>query len=249
MSLSARTKELLEQARREAEPGPDDLRRLRAQLSTKLSTEEPALTAVPLAFLKVAGAVALAAAGLSAWQWLRPEKPAPPPITSAAVCPPSPECPAPTVAPACPPAPTAVPTPAAPACPPASKAAATAGPRPGAGGLRELSYTLPADDADRWALEVGLLVDARVALDEGRSLDALGHAQRHARLFPDSGFQEERLAVEVMATCQVGRPELAKSPLRALLALEPATTYLPRIRSACGWQDPAQTLEEQPDGE
>ncbi|MCA2978360.1 MAG: hypothetical protein INH37_08760, partial [Myxococcaceae bacterium] len=235
MSLSARTKELLERARHEAEPSADDLRRVRARLASSLATEEPALTAVPLAFVKVAGAVALTALGLGVWQALRQrERPAPAPapagVSSALVCPPSPECPAlppPAPPPSCPP-----PAPA-PACAPATGAKAAAG----EASLRELSYALPAADADRWALEVGLLVDARVALDEGRSLDALGHAQRHQRLFPESAFREERLAVEVVATCQVKRPDLARAPLRALLALAPASTYLPRLRHACGWED------------
>jgi hypothetical protein len=63
MSLNARTKELLERARRDAEPSADELRQVRARLAPRLATEEPALTAVPLAFLKVAAAVAVAAAG------------------------------------------------------------------------------------------------------------------------------------------------------------------------------------------
>jgi hypothetical protein len=100
MSLSARTKELLETARRDAEPSAEDLRRVRARLTAAVATEEPALTAVPLAFLKLGGAaLALAAVGLGAWQWLRardvpPSRPTPPAVTSAMVCPAAPECPA-----------------------------------------------------------------------------------------------------------------------------------------------------------
>lgn len=150
------------------------------------------------------------------------------------------ECPAVAPPPACPPAPARA------VCPPASKAGSERA-KDDEGALRQLSYALPQDAADRWALEVGLLVDARVALDEGRALDALGHAQRHERLFPESGFREERLAVEVMATCQVGRPDAAKAPLRALLTLEPASTYFPRIRSACGWADLEQAAKEDDD--
>lgn len=241
MSLSARTKELLETARREAEPSAEDLRRVRARVTATLATEEPALTAVPLAFLKLGGgALALAAVGLGAWQWLRardvpPSRPTSPAVTSAMVCPAAPECPAPAPMPPpqCPPT---VVTPA-PRCPPAAASATSATAPRDDGSLRQLSYTLPAEAADRWALEVGLLMDARVALDEGQFLGALGHAQRHQRLFPESAFREERLAIEVMATCQVGRPALARAPLRDLLALEAQSTYLPRIRLACGWED------------
>lgn len=233
MSLSARTKNLLDEARREAEPSADDLRRVRARLTTSLATENPAVAAVPFAFIKVGGLIAAAALGLGAWQWASSRRvesmpvapPVPPPVVVAAPsCPPVPECPAPIVVQAPPAKPLQ--------CPPVPKENPARANEESS--LRNLSYSVPADVADRWALEVGLLIDARVAVDEGRALDALGHVQRHAKLFPDSSFREERLALEVLATCQAGRPELAKAPFDRLVELEPASTYLPRIRGVCG---------------
>ncbi len=236
MSLSARTKNLLDEARREVEPSADDLRRVRARLTTSLATENPAVAAVPFAFLKVGGLIAAAALGLGAWQWASsrrveptPVAPSVPPavVVAAPSCPPAPECPAPIVVQA--PAPPAKPL----QCPPVARTESPVRANEESS-LRNLTYSVPADVADRWALEVGLLIDARVAVDEGRALDALGHVQRHAKLFPESSFREERLALEVLATCQAGRPELAKAPFDRLLELEPASTYLPRIRGVCG---------------
>lgn len=234
MSLSARTQQLLEEARKEAEPSAEDLRRVRARLTTSLGAENPAIAAVPVAFLKVGALVASAALGLGAWQWAksRPSEVTVAPVEAAqpVSCPPVSECPAPIV--------TQVPVPAE--CTPVKAVQCTPAPKPSGReaederSLRTLRFTVPADVADRWALEVGLLIDSRVAVDEGRALDALGHVQRHAVLFPDSSFKEERLALEVLATCQAGRPELAKTPFVTLLELEPTSTYLPRIRSTCG---------------
>lgn len=238
MSLSARTRSLLETARRQAEPSEEDLRRVRAQLSATLAAtpEIPSVVAFPLAFLKLVGGIAVAAAvGYGAWEWSKQQPPPPPPVTStpsapvvvAAECPPSPECPPAVVAPA----------PKSLVCPPAPRANKdnAMGSKPGRR-LEGHTFSTPFEgDGDRWGLEFGLLADARVALDESRPLDALGHVQKHERLFPTSAFTEERLAIEIIATCQVvGEGEGVRPLVERLLELDSETTYLPRVRSACG---------------
>jgi hypothetical protein len=234
---------------KEAEPSADDLRRVRARLTTSLATENTAIAAVPFAFLKVGALVAAGALGLGAWQWAKSSAnevtTVPSPTPSIASCPPVSECPAPIVTEVPVPVPVECKAPKIVQCAPV--AAVSGRVNDDEHSLRNLRYAVPADVADRWALEVGLLIDARVAVDEGRALDALGHVQRHAGLFPNSSFKEERLALEVLATCQAGRPELAKSPFLSLLELEPTSTYLPRIRSACGadFEKPANGTDDE----
>lgn len=249
MSLSARTKSLLESARREAAPAPEDLRRVRARLSTSVASvaETPSVVAVPLAFLKVVGGLTAAAAiGYGVWQWSKrqPESEGPPPaaIASASVaCPPAPACPAPVeVAPTkplhCPPAGPVV----------CNKTTASAPAKERA--MSSHTFSTPADAVgDQWDLELGLLSDARIALDAEHPLDALGAMQKHERLFPNSAFTEERLAIQVMATCLMGQREAAQPFFERLLQRDPETTYLPRVQSACGVEfgQPAPTVEDE----
>lgn len=235
-ALTERTKSLISDARRNAEPSSEDLQRVRARLAERIANESPDTVVVPFGLVKAGALLAALAIGASgAWYFAttrpveRVEPPAPPPVSVAAVapsCPPVPECPPSVVvqAPAAPPKPMV--------CPPAAlKGGANDSSRQA---LRNLEYSLPAEAADRWALEMGLLIDARVAVDEDRPLDALGHVQRHEKLFPQSAFQEERLALEIVATCQAGRPELVHASFAKLLELDAASTYLPRIRATCG---------------
>jgi hypothetical protein len=244
MSLSARTKSLVEKARREVEPTTDDLARVRARLSTSLAAESPAVAAVPLAFLKVVGAgVAAAAVALGAWQLSKTSRAPEPtvpvaatPVLAIPACPPVPECPSAVVVEA--------PQPKPLQCPAVARVKSDPTNSNDSRDLFNHTFSVAADPVgDRWALEVGLLSDARVALDEDRPLDALGHAERHERLFPQSAFTEERLAIQVIATCKAGRAEAAKPTFAKLLERDPETTYLPRVRSACGdfGQEPVET--------
>ncbi len=234
MSLSARTKGLLENARREAEPTPEDLRRVRARLSASVASvaETPSVVAVPFAFLKVLGGLAaVAAVGYGAWQWSKrqpvAEVPPPPPVSIAQACPPTPQCP--PVAEAAPTKPLQ--------CPPAAPVACAKVPDRALQkerGVQSHTFSTPADVGDQWELELGLLSDARIALDTERALDALGAMQKHERLFPNSAFTEERLAIQVMATCLMGQRDAARPLFEQLLQRDPESTYLPRVHSACG---------------
>jgi len=84
------------------------------------------------------------------------------------------------------------------------------------------------------SLELELLMLSRVALDEDRSMDAIGHALRHEELYPKSAFEEERLAIQVLAWCSASNRERAMQQFERLVKLSPRTTYLPRIRGTCG---------------
>lgn len=247
MSLSSRSQRLLQSARREVQPTPEDLRRVRARLASSVSSgfaHGSNAPFIPLVLFAVAAATAL---GLASWHVLTRPAVDPPAARSSATpasgpgllresrCPSPPECPAIPTCPAAPPA-------KVPRCAPSEPQ--RAGPVPTAGeGLRSLTFAVPSDPSARLELEVSLLTEARVALDDGRSLDAIGHVNRHKELFPNSTFEEERLAIEVVAKCQVSRPELAQEPFRRLIERDPRTTYLARIRDACGQQF------DQPDAE
>lgn len=241
MSLSARTKSLLENARREAEPTPEDLRRVRARLSASVASvaETPSVVAVPLAFLKVLGGLAVVAAvGYGVWQWSKrqPVSEGPPPVAAVATTPPAGSIACPP-APACPPPVEVAPTKPL-QCPPVAPGACAQVTGSAAAKDRAVSshtFSTPADAVgDQWDLELGLLSDARIALDTERALDALGAMQKHERLFPNSAFTEERLAIQVMATCLMGQRDAARPFFERLLLRDPETTYLPRVRSACG---------------
>ncbi len=250
--LAPRTRALLDQAREDLRPGSEDLLRLRTRLKTTLAAVPETRTIVaPFLLLKVLGGLALPLVALAAWPHLSarpvPPPPAPPAPTVALVCPPAPqplrvECPA---APACPvPAPVkvvAAPVVAAPLrCPPTAPDA-----HPHAERLDLFSKPLAPND--RWEMELGLLTDARVALDEGRPLGALMHVQRHQQLFPHSSYEEERVALEVLSYCALERKDLAAGSLAHLMELAPDSSYLPRVHDACGALRP--TTPEGPDHE
>lgn len=239
MSHSPRTYALLEAARREVDPSPAELARVRAQLASRLAEEEPTPVPVPFPWLLLAGGLlGLASLGLAAWLW--PSKPAA--LAAGPTCPPAVVCPVVPVAVSAPACPTPVPAlPAAravtpEACRPRPPATVDDG-EGGPSSRRGVDTVLADEEANRWALELGLLIDARVALDESRPLDALGHTRRHAQLFPQSTFLEERLALEVLATCQFGRPDLAAQKAALLQEVESDSTYVPRIRQGCGWEE------------
>ncbi|MFZ5438927.1 MAG: hypothetical protein ACOZQL_02905 [Myxococcota bacterium] len=226
-------------------PTPEELQRLRARLAVALADEAPVGPILPFALLKTGGAlVALLAAAAVTWQLSQRPPPPPPPAASAPVassapvaCPapqcPALQCPAPPPAPRCPPVRSAAP----PTLQAPSRSASDADDASAEKGERVELFTMPQADTDRWALEVGLLTDARVALDEGRMLDALGHLARHEQLFASSPLEEERVALEVLSYCALARPELAGPRLSRLRELAPESTYLPRIAARCGALD------------
>lgn len=234
--LSARARALVDRARQQATPSAEELSHLRAKLTAGLASQSPDPVLVPLWLGKLAGLAMLGAVGLGAW-YLRGmlaeherRAPTPQPI----VVQPAPSCPAP------PPAvwaPVLVPVPmpeagkpAVTQCAPPEESQAKARARRG---LQENLFTAEVAQKDP-SLELQLLVLARVALDEERSTDALGHMQRHEQLYPQSAFEEERLAIQVLAYCAAGNHALATQHYERLVELAPHSTYLPRVKGTCG---------------
>jgi tetratricopeptide (TPR) repeat protein len=240
--LTARTRALLDRARQEAEPNATDLGQLRARLGESLAGQTPDPVLLPFWASKLAGVALVAAIGLGGWvlrgaleERGRAPVPPPPPVVVVQAAP------APVEQPVCPPAPAcAVPAPPAPrvvACAPVPVAAAAAAEAAAEAEARHRQeqnlFSVAAAQKDP-SLELQLLVLARVALDEERALDALGHTLRHEELYPQSAFQEERLAIQVLAYCAAGKHEKAAAHFERLVALAPETGYLPRIRGTCG---------------
>ncbi len=93
---------------------------------------------------------------------------------------------------------------------------------------REVGPIRPVDD-----LGLGLLEEARLALDEHRPFDALGQVQKHFARYPQSQFHEERLAMQLVAVCMAQRPDLASTPRAEFFREFPESTYLPRVERAC----------------
>ncbi|MFT3837334.1 MAG: hypothetical protein QM723_10105 [Myxococcaceae bacterium] len=238
--LSARAQLLIESSRKEATPSAEELQHLRARLSANLAQQTPDSMAVPFWLKKLVGALAVAAVGVGGW-YLRADHPRVVFVAAAPSAPaaaPAPVIAAPLPAPSCPPAPACEPAKAPAtktvACAPAAPAALD--PDRDASSRRGMEHSLFSVDAAKKqpGLELELLMLARVALDDDRPLDALGHALQHEKLYPHSAFEEERLAIEVLAWCSVENPDSAQPQLERLLTLAPETTYLPRIRGACG---------------
>jgi hypothetical protein len=86
--------------------------------------------------------------------------------------------------------------------------------------------------SDELGLEI--LEEARLAIDERRPFDALGKVQKHTRLYPASQFEEERLALQLIALCLAERAPDAVPRLAEFHAEFPSSTYAPRIERACG---------------
>lgn len=242
--LSARAQLLIESSRKEATPSAEELQHLRARLSASLAHQTPDGLAVPFWLRRLAGALAVAAIGVGGW-YLRDRVADHPRVVFVAAAPSASVVPAPVVAPpplpapSCPPAPACEPPPKAPAAKTATcapPAAAALGPERDDPARRGMEHSLFSVEAAKKqpGLELELLMLARVALDDDRPLDALGHALQHEKLYPHSAFEEERLAIEVLAWCSVENPDSAQPQLERLLTLAPETTYLPRIRGACG---------------
>lgn len=235
--LTARTRALLERARQEAEPTATDLGQLRARLSESLAGQSPDPVLLPFWVSKLAGLALAGAIGFGAWTLRgaldgheRIAVPPPPPVVVVQAAAPAVE------PPACPPAPTCAAAPAkVVACAPAptAPAAATDAEALGRRAQQQSLFSVAAAQKDP-SLELQLLVLARVALDEERAMDALGHALRHEELYPESTFREERLAVQVLAYCAIENREQAAARFEQLVTLAPDTAYLPRIRGTCG---------------
>lgn len=233
MPLSARTQALLERARAEAAPSAEELHLLRIRLAASVAKEGPVPLVLPFLIRSLAGAAMLAALGSLGWLMTQRQQPAAAPVVMTATQPlesqPIMSCPA---APECPVAPARV-VKCAPAAMPVAfvdhDALLAARKR-----LSEDVYSEQAARNDASPLELSLLIMGREALDENRPLDALGHADKHAQLFPTSAFEEERVAIELLAHCLAEHKDIARQRYQRLMELAPETTYLPRVKGTCG---------------
>jgi hypothetical protein len=93
----------------------------------------------------------------------------------------------------------------------------------------------PAHTADRrntLALELSLLGDAQAALRAGQPERALALAREHQARFPAGVLREERLGIETLAECVLGRKEPARA--QAFLRSAPESPLAARVRKACG---------------
>lgn len=233
--LSPRSRALLERAREDLNPDDGELAQVKARVrASVVAGHETKALAIPFLFplLGAAGLVTLAVAGTTLWRSLdRSIEPAPVPVTCRAT--PAPTCPAPIDPPQCPPVPLCAQ--AAPIVPLRKSTNIAPAPSTTTPPTRERVglFSRPMSEADRRSLEIGLLSDARIALDEGHALTALTHVQKHQQLFPNTTFLEERVALEALTRCALGQRERADAPIQQLVELEPHSTYLPRVHAAC----------------
>ncbi|MEM6989203.1 MAG: sigma-70 family RNA polymerase sigma factor [Myxococcota bacterium] len=142
----------------------------------------------------------------------RPYGPAPKPKPTP-VAEPEPSVAAAGVAPAATDAPVAAPTPVA----PASATPATAD-----GGT-----------ADPLTAEVGLLDQAKAALDGGDTTKALTQLEEHARRFPNGQLAEARQATQVRALCKAGRVAEAELAADALHRAHPDSNLAQQTPKKC----------------
>jgi RNA polymerase sigma-70 factor (ECF subfamily) len=82
--------------------------------------------------------------------------------------------------------------------------------------------------------EMRLLGAAQRELSARRGDEALRLLEEHARKFPEGALGEERLAVRVLALCDLGRVAEARQATRDFLSRFPVSPLVPRIRESCG---------------
>jgi hypothetical protein len=240
--LSARARALLARAQKEATPTAQELSHLRVKLAASLANQAPDPVLLPFWLNKFAGVILAAAVGLGAWhvrglfetRYLR--APAAPVFIASRLAPET-EVRVPLAPPlvTCPQLPVE-PLKARPVKPVACAPRSNADEQNDLSERRGMEHNLfSAAAAQRDpSLELQLLELAQDALDEDRKIDALGHTLRHESLYPKSAFEEERLAMQVLAWCAAGNREKAADRFERLVELSPHTAYLPRIRGTCG---------------
>jgi RNA polymerase sigma-70 factor (ECF subfamily) len=89
-----------------------------------------------------------------------------------------------------------------------------------------------ADPRSTLGLELSLLGDAQAALRAGQPERALVLAQEHQARFPSGVLREERLGIETLSECVLGRKEPARA--QAFLRTAPESPLAARVRKACG---------------
>jgi hypothetical protein len=83
--------------------------------------------------------------------------------------------------------------------------------------------------------EMRLLGAAQRELSARRAGEALRLLEEHAQEFPQGALGEERLAVKVLALCDLGRVTEARRAARDFLSRSPSSPLVPRIRQSCGY--------------
>jgi hypothetical protein len=89
-----------------------------------------------------------------------------------------------------------------------------------------------ADPPNTLALELSLLGEAQAALRAGQPERALALAREHQTRFPAGVLREERLGIETLSECMLGRQEPARA--QAFLRTAPESPLAARVRKACG---------------
>lgn len=236
-TLSPEERALLDEARKGWTASPDVARSVRAGIAERLRADPtfgmdapgPANGAtaarVPIArmFLKSPLAIvsALAVAGACAFFVARRESPPRPPTTSGtSVVPSAPAPPAVTTSPEI--GTVAVDSlPSAKATPSASSSKATRKP-----------IASSASHTDTIAEEVALVGAAQRSLRDGSPGDALSTLSTHAARFPGGALREERMALQVLALCELGDLPKARRTRAELEQLAPSSSHLQRLGCA-----------------
>jgi hypothetical protein len=117
----------------------------------------------------------------------------------------------------------------------AQGATANTGVTPKAVVLEESPEEAPAPAAPASTLdqEMQLLKRAQVAQASGRSSDALSILAEHAKQFPNGKLAESREVARVIALCQSGQTQAARSARDRFLATRPNSPFASRVRSVC----------------
>jgi hypothetical protein len=87
--------------------------------------------------------------------------------------------------------------------------------------------------------EEALLVrEANAALESGDAVRSLALAEEHARRFPNGALLPEGSVVHILALCDAGRLDEARTETRAFLLAHPEGPLSMRVRSSCGGVKP-----------
>jgi hypothetical protein len=141
--------------------------------------------------------------------------------------------PAPLVLPASPPSPSLEEQPA-PAASPGAQPPRAPVPQPARARSRAHPASAQAVNGAPSSLtqELALLAQAQAALRAGAPAQALALAQQHQQRFPEGALREERLGVEALAECDLGRKDARHAT--AFLRAAPNSPLAARVRKACG---------------
>jgi hypothetical protein len=86
------------------------------------------------------------------------------------------------------------------------------------------------------AVETRLLQAAQKALQAGRAVESLRLLDEHAARFRGGVLLAERRATRVLALCQLGRVDEARTEAGALASESPESPVLPRVMRSCAFE-------------